>query len=139
MKPAFVVDCSVIMAWLFTDEQDAYAEAVLDRLREGAALVPALCHLETANVLLLAERKKRISRSQTSRLIEYLSQLPLLTDEEPSASRTESILSLGREYGLTAYDAAYLELAVRTSLPLVTLDAKLRKAAKEAGVPELAP
>ena len=137
MKPSFVVDCSVIMSWLFDDEQDAYAEAVLDRLRGSAALVPPLCHLEAANALLMAERKKRISRSQASHLMDFLGELPLLTDEEPSASRAGLILSLGRDHGLTVYDAAYLELAARMNLPLATLDKQLRKAAKSVGLPAL--
>lgn len=137
MKPLFVVDCSVIMAWLFADEENAFAEALLERLRDGSALIPDLCHLETANVLLLAERKKRITRAQTAQLMTLLQELPLLTDEEPAAKRAEQIISLGRDYGLTAYDAAYLELALRASLPLATLDERLRQAANSAGLPDL--
>ena len=137
MKPTFVVDCSVVMAWCFADESSPEAERVLQRLENEWAIVPDLCHLETLNVLLIAERKKRISRVQTQRLLTFLGELPIATDTGSVPTRLPAILDLGRSLGVTSYGAAYIELAVRLGLPLATLDRQMRGAARTAGVPLL--
>jgi predicted nucleic acid-binding protein len=137
MKPAFVLDCSVSMPWCFADEENPYAEAVLDRLATTAAVVPFLWRLETANVLLMAERRKRITPAEMKRLADFLSDLPIQEDAETTRHGFSRILELGHAYHLTAYDAAYLELALRLGLPLATLDQSLGHAAREAGVPLL--
>ena len=137
MNPAFVVDCSVIMAWCFEDESSPNAERALERLDGETAIVPALCHLEILNVLLIAERKRRISRVQAERLLTFLAELPIITDTELSPARLPAILDLGRNLGITAYDAAYIELAVRLGLPLATLDRQMRRAGRTVGVPLL--
>ena len=136
MNPAFVVDTSVIASWLFEDEQSEYSESVLSRLDGESAIVPALCHLEVANVLVAAERRKRIKWADAARLLDFVRGLRLMTDDTPLESRIETIVALARTHALSAYDACYLELAMRLSLPLATLDRSLRNAAKEAGIPE---
>ena len=132
---AFVVDASVALAWCFEDKATAYAESVLDRLQQTEAVVPAIWPLEVANVLLMAERRQRLTEAQTARLVQLLWGLPITIDTEGLTQALGPMLSLGREYGLSAYDTSYLELAMRQGLSLATQDADLREAAARAGVP----
>lgn len=134
----FVLDCSVTMAWCFEDEADAYADAVMDRLATGSALVPSLWLLEVANVLLAAERRRRLTEADSMRFLEVLAQLPVEVVETGGLSRAAGLLGLGRAHRLSAYDAAYLDLAMREGVPLATRDAALRAAAKRNGVAVLA-
>ena len=132
---AFVVDASVALAWCFEDEATPYAESVLDRLQHTEAVVPAIWPLEVANVLHTAERRQRLTEAQTVRLAQLLRGLPITIDTEGLTQALGSTLSLGREYGLSAYDTSYLELAMRQGLSLATQAAALRQAAARAGVP----
>ena len=131
---AFVVDSSVTMSWCFADEATDYTESVLDRLRDLPAVVPAIWPLEVSNVLLVGERRRRITHSRATRFVRVLQELPISVDGETVSASLGPVLQLGREYGLTAHDAAYLELAMRRGLPLATLDEVLIAAASEAGV-----
>jgi predicted nucleic acid-binding protein len=130
----FVVDNSVVMAWCFEDETTPYTERVLDRLRGTQAMVPAIWPLEVANVLLIAERRDRLNEAQTAHFAQLLQVLPILVEEADVARILGSVLAVGRAHRLSAYDAAYLELAARQGLPLATQDSRLRKAAGSAGV-----
>ncbi len=130
----FVLDCSAAMAWCFEDESDGYADAVLDGLVKGTAVVPSHWPLEVANVLLVAERRGRLKEADSTRFLELLGALPIEVDSETHARAIGAILSLGREHGLSSYDAAYLELAMRESVPLASLDQPLRLAAEGSGV-----
>ncbi|MCL5884153.1 MAG: type II toxin-antitoxin system VapC family toxin [Deltaproteobacteria bacterium] len=130
----FVLDCSVAMAWCFGDETNPYSEAVLQGLADNGAVAPSIWPLEMANVLLVAERRKRISKAQSRRFVELLQALPIAVDDVSAARAWDGVLSLAREQQLSAYDAAYLELAMREGLPLATLDGALRKAARSCGV-----
>jgi predicted nucleic acid-binding protein len=107
-------------------------EAILDRLADDTAIVPALWELEASNVLLLGERLRRLTESQSARFVALLGQLPIHVDS--ASVDMGAVLSIGRRHELTAYDAAYLVLAEREGVPLATLDAKLRDAAQAAGV-----
>ena len=128
----FVLDCSVGMAWCFEDEADRYADGVLDRLVEESALVPPLWPLEIANVLVVVERRRRLRRSDSARFLELVGALPIEVDTAtPDPSH---LLALAREHGLSAYDAAYLALAMREGIPLATRDRALGKAARLCGV-----
>lgn len=133
----FVLDNSVAMRCAFKNGKPkalTYALAVLDRFEEADAVVPALWHLEVANVLLAAERDARVGEADALGFMARLGALPIHTDQAaPAAVRGQTFL-LAREHALSAYDAAYMELAIRESLPLATLDSDLRKAAKRAGV-----
>ena len=135
---AFVVDASVALAWCFEDEANPYAESVLDRLQQTEAVVPAIWPLEVGNVLLIAERRQRLTEAQTARLVQLLRGLPITIDTEGLTQALGPTLSLGREYGLSAYDTSYLELAMRQGLSLATQDVDLREAAVRAGVPLVA-
>ncbi len=130
----FVVDASVTMSWCFEDEATSYTESVLERLDDSSATVPTIWPLEVANILLLGERRGRIPRSKTERFVRVLRELRISVEGSHTATALGPVLQLGREYGLTSYDAAYLELAMRRGLPLATLDGRLADAAEGAGV-----
>ncbi len=130
----FVLDGSVTLAWLFQDEQDPYADAIIARLPDLEMLVPRLWHLEVANVLLVGERRKRCSQADTTQWLAYLAGLPIVLDGETEMRAWSDTVNLARLYGLSAYDASYLELAMREGVPLATLDAPLKGAAQAAGV-----
>ena len=126
-----VVDASVVVAWLFDDEEEPRADRVLERLEEDGALVPQLWHLETRNSLLVAERRGRLSAGGVKERLDALKGLPIRTDEEPDL---QSAFDLARAHGLSFYDALYLELAKRESTELATLDGALGRAAVAEGV-----
>jgi predicted nucleic acid-binding protein len=134
MSVAFVVDCSIAMAWLFYDEATPKTTALLNRLAIDTALVPAWWFIEITNVLAMAERKGRITPAQSDGFIADLSKLGIERDHEAPDRAFTHLLPLCRAHRLTSYDAIYLELAIRRSLPLATLDDDLRKAAKKLGV-----
>src|SRR4051794_37201991 len=133
-KVGFVLDNSIVMAWSFEDECDEYADAVLDRLATAGAVAPALWPLEVANALLMGERRKRSTEAETIRWTGILASLPIVIDGETNVHAWSDTLGLARGHDLTAYDAAYLELAIRRSLPLATIDGKLKTAARAVGV-----
>lgn len=131
----FVVDASTTMAWCFEDEATAETDAVLDRLRQDHALVPLLWEYEVANVLLVAERRTRITEFQSTRFLALLRQLPIHVS--PSPQPAASLTAIGRRHQLSAYDSAYLELASREGVALASQDHRLRKAAESSGIPLL--
>lgn len=118
---AFVLDGSVALAWCFPDEDEPYAQSVLDSLASATALVPSLWHLEVANPLLMGERRKRSTEADTATWLGFLTALPITVDEETHLRAWGDVLRLARTHALTVYDADYLELAVREGLPLATL------------------
>ncbi len=128
----FVLDTSVAMAWCFEDEATGATEAVLDRLSDEQAAVPSIWPLEVANVLLVGERRGRLSEAQASRFLELLTQLPI--DVDGSATDMAGLVATGRRHTLSSYDASYLMLAERLGLALATLDRPLAKAARKSGV-----
>jgi predicted nucleic acid-binding protein len=129
-----VVDASVALAWCFPDEASEYADRVLVALDGLAVMVPAIWGLEVANAVLTGERGKRIKPPEIQRFTALLEGLSPAQDFQPVAHHVNQVLPLAREYGLSAYDAAYLELAIRRGVPLAGLDGKLRKAAQKSGV-----
>lgn len=133
----FVLDNSVAMRWLLHDGRPAdiaYAAKVLDSLKTHQAMVPCLWALEAANVVAKAESKGLISEARTQAFVATLGRLNIAIDKATAQNALAETLNLARRYALSSYDAAYLELALRTALPLATLDANLLKAAKKAGV-----
>jgi predicted nucleic acid-binding protein len=135
----FVLDGSVALAWFFKDEEDSYADAVAASFPYARAAVPIIWPLEIANALLTGERRQRSTEAQSARWLAQLALLPIAVDDETSGRAWGDVLSLARAYRLSAYDAAYLELAVRRGLPIATLDGKLKAAAAALGVPAFAP
>jgi len=132
-----VLDCSVALSWCFEDEASPATDALLDRVRDEGAVVPSLWHLELGNVLLQAERRKRISPEDVATRLNLIAALPISTDQETMSRAWHDILSIARVEGLTTYDAAYLELASRLGTQLLTKDRDLVAAAARRGVPAL--
>ena len=122
-------------AWCFADEATTATDDILERVVAHGAVVPALFEAEVANVLVQAERRKRIAPALVDRMLGILGGLPI--EIEPPLRTPTRALDLARAHGLTVYDALYLETAIRRALPLATLDADLRKAAHATGVPVL--
>ena len=133
----FVLDASVTLAWVFEDEATPATEALLDRVRDKGGIAPAVWPLEVANGLLLGERRGRLAEAQTVRFVQTLQGLPISVDGGALREAFGAVLALGREHGLTTYDAAYLELAARQGVALATLDTRLVTAAERMGVPLL--
>jgi predicted nucleic acid-binding protein len=133
----FVLDASVTIAWAFADEHEPVAERAAHLLKSGsgAACVPDLWWYEVRNILLVGERRGRISSTGTTQFLRTIAQLQI---ERDSAHDDEPLLALARQYKLSVYDAAYLALAARQALPLATLDTALQSAAVSAGVALLA-
>ena len=125
---SFVLDSSVVLAWLLPDETNEAADRLADRLEQEFASVPAIWALELTNALLMAQRRGRIKDDELDRFISAVLALPIEIDRDSVGPGMSAILALARKLGLTAYDAAYLELAKRQGLPLATLDMKLRQA-----------
>ena len=125
-----VIDASVAVAWAF-GEQHQIAERVFSLAGAETMMAPALWWYELRNVLVLAERRGRITERQTARFLRDVSRLAITIDTAPDES---GVLSLARRHRLTVYDAAYLELALRAALPLATLDATLSASARAEGV-----
>lgn len=134
MKPTLIIDCSLTMAWCFADEYTEETAQIQDRLVAEAAVVPAHWFLEVANVLVMAEKRRRISAADSTQFVQLLAALDIEVDGESAARAFDHLMPLCRNYGLTSYDAAYLDLALRWQLPLATLDDDLRKAATTLGV-----
>lgn len=133
MVNRFVLDCSVSAAWCLQEAESETAEKTLALLGRAVALVPALWLVEMTNVLVVAQRRGRITPADAVRAEELLRVLPISIDPVRQENLPR-LRAVALEYGLTAYDAGYLEIAMRTRLPLATLDEGLRKAAKRAGV-----
>ncbi|WP_068402822.1 type II toxin-antitoxin system VapC family toxin [Kribbia dieselivorans] len=132
MANNLVIDTSVTMAWCFEDEASEASDVVLEEVGRAGARVPSLWHLEVTNVLLVAERKRRITSAQAARFLALLGQLDLEVAHE--VAPMPELLELARRHRLSAYDASYLSLAERTGSRLATLDAALARAAAEAGI-----
>lgn len=134
MNTRFVVDNSVVMAWCFEDETSNYADRVLGRFEKSSAIVPAIWPLEVGNVLIVAERRKRLSEADSARFLALLSELPINVVQERPDRMLKEIVALSRELSLSTYDASYLDLAMREGLPLATQDTALHKAARKCKV-----
>jgi predicted nucleic acid-binding protein len=137
---AFVIDASATLPWCFADEATAATNAVLTSLRtDDEAIVPAHWPLEVANALLIAVRRQRISPEDAHQFLVDLESLPIGVDTTTKNLVRARVFPMAGQYGLTVYDAAYLELAIREGLPLATLNNDLRKAACASGVPLVEP
>ncbi|MFY9906020.1 MAG: type II toxin-antitoxin system VapC family toxin [Terriglobales bacterium] len=131
----FVLDASVVLTWCFPDENAAMAQRVAEMFKQGdTAMAPSFWPHEVLNALLMGEKRKRISKGLVQIFLDDLATLPIVLERFPAGIIFDRIQRLSREYGLTAYDAAYLDLALDGSLPLATLDEDLRRACKKAHV-----
>jgi predicted nucleic acid-binding protein len=135
MSGSFVVDSSVGVGWVHPSQATELTKHLLEEAKNGAAVnVPALWHLEIANGLLVAVRRKLMTGAQRELGLTFLSQLQIVIDDESNRLAFSTISEIAARYSLTVYDAAYLELARRKSLPLGTRDEPLRAAAKKSGI-----
>ena len=134
----FVLDASVTVAWCFDDESTPAAWALLDRLRTTPGHVPALWELEIGNILLGAERRRRITQARAALFLGILGELDIRVDPDLPGRAFRDVLPLARAQRLTTYDATYLELAMRLGLPLASKDAALVRAAHAVRVKTLA-
>ena len=130
----FVVDASVVLAWVFEDESNAAADAVLDRLGKESAVAPAHWPLEVANALRTAERRGRLVGTELPGLRTLLADLPIEIVPVELGTAMGDVLSVAREHNLSAYDAVYLSLAAFRDIPLATIDTRLSEACARAGV-----
>lgn len=131
---SFVVDKSIALAWCFKDEQTPAIMALLGRVTETGAVAPQLWPIEALNGLLFAERRGRITPERRQSFTGVLQRLPITLDDETAPRLWTATARLAEQHRLTAYDAVYLELAVRLRLPLATGDKALIAAAGSEGV-----
>lgn len=129
-----VIDASVALAWCFPDEASDYADSVLLALEKQTVIVPAIWAVEITNALLVGERRKRIRQPEVRRFVDLMNGLSVVEDGQPFADTVSNVLPLAREYNLSAYAAAYLDVAVRHEIPLATLDGALQKACTLASI-----
>ena len=130
----FVLDASIAACWAFEDEDYPAAALALERIRTDEARVPSLWWFEVRNTLIVNERRGRLAEADTAAFLRGLSRLGVTVDRSPDES---AVLTLARKHRLTVYDASYLELAQRETLPLATLDTDLARAARAETVPLL--
>jgi predicted nucleic acid-binding protein len=131
---SLVLDSSVTLAWLYSDEITEPIRRVFEAVAEHGAVVPALWKLEVANSLTVAARRGRIDREFRRAALGDLAMLEITTDAHTESNAWGQTVQLADQCELTVYDAAYLELALRRRLPLATLDEKLRAGATDCGV-----
>jgi predicted nucleic acid-binding protein len=127
----FVLDASVTGRWAFADERTSLSQEMLERLKTGQATVPGLWWFEVRNLLIVNERRGRITEDSSEKFLDSLKTWAVIVDSSPDS---DEVMRLARTHGLTAYDAAYLELALRRGLQLATLDQRLAAAAHTEGI-----
>ena len=131
----WVIDCSLALAWVLPDEASLRAERFLAQLASDAALwVPGLWWYELSNALVMAQRRNRLAETERERALELFERLPIETDLHIGPELSARLQGLARRYGLSAYDAAYLDLAQRLGLGLATIDQPLTVAARKARI-----
>jgi predicted nucleic acid-binding protein len=135
MSARLVVDSSALCALCFEDERSEHSTALLEVLEGGEIWAPALVLWEVGNVLLMAERRQRISQAERVQALRLMNDLGLNLDPPSSAVVWNAVVALAEQTGLTSYDAAYLELALRLETPLASRDQQLIKQSERLGVP----
>lgn len=129
---AFVADNSVVVGWFVASQASAETDVLLERAASEDVHVPQIWRAEFAATLLTFSHDRRLPPSRIPAILAELDQLDFVHDAEPPSTR--SLIEIARRYALNAYDACYLELALRRKLPLAARDAPLRRAAERAGV-----
>ncbi|OAN52891.1 twitching motility protein PilT [Paramagnetospirillum marisnigri] len=129
---ALVIDASIAACWAFGDEDSPAADRALNLIQAEDTVAPALLWYELRNILVVNERRGRLSQADTAAFLRDMARLGVVTDHHPDEAE---ILRLARAHRLTVYDAVYLELAQRLGYPLATLDAELARAARAEGTP----
>ena len=132
---AFVLDCSAVLCWCFADEATDRSHRLLGAVEAKGAVVPSIWHYEVANVLVHAEKRGRLPAGAARSRLDWLSELPIQADRTDVFRLWGPVFDLSRTEGLTIYDASYLDLALRTGLPLASKDRELVAAARRAAAP----
>ena len=130
----FVIDASIVAAYMLEDERSIIADSVVESLVKYTAMAPSFWSLEISNILLSAEKRRRITSAERSKLLHRVQDLEIIEEVYSQERIFSRVLPIAEAHGLSAYDAFYLEQAFRLSLPLATLDKKLQVAAKSQGV-----
>jgi predicted nucleic acid-binding protein len=128
----FVLDNSVLMAWIVETQATPYTEAVFVRAREETVMAPAILHVEAANALRSLWARRKLTLDQAMGLVDAALTFDVVLDTEQPAPGL--MLSLAARFNLSAYDALYLELAMRKGAPIATQDEQLARAARAAGI-----
>lgn len=128
-----VIDASVTLSWVYTDEHSAASDALLAQVADKGAVVPALWRLEIANALQVGIKRKRIDNAYRDSTIQKFLRLPIEIDADTNDFAWTTTLKLAETHQITVYDASYLELALRRGLPLATRDDQLAASASRAG------
>ncbi len=129
-----IADVSIVLAWLYEESQTSQALDVLPLIETNGLLVPALWWTELENGLVIGERRARNTTDQSAAFLEIVRSLPIRTDDMPPHQTCDRILAIARQHQLTAYDATYVELAVRESAALATFDTAIRRCAPQLGL-----
>lgn len=129
-----MLDSSITMSWYFADDAHSYAKAILEHMDESEAFVPTIWPVEVCNVLLVGEKRGRQTAADAARFRAVLSAFSIKVVDLNQWENLEELIDIARRCNLSAYDASYLELAMREGLPLATLDQRLQTAAGELGV-----
>jgi len=130
----FILDASLTMSWCFQDEANSYADRVLNSLAQNRAIVPEIWPMEVGNVLLVAERNKRLKQPDSLHFLKLLIQLPIQVDYSTKQRMFSAVLDLARDQNLSSYIASYLDLALQAGFPLATLDNHLQNVSTRCGV-----
>ncbi|MDB5309795.1 MAG: hypothetical protein JWO38_3997 [Gemmataceae bacterium] len=138
-KPEFVLDVSVPLAWSFAGTVSSYATGVMAKMTSAVVAVPASWSLELANLLRAAEKIGAGTAAQVNHFLARFYPLHYALDRQTFARAWGDILTLARAHSVSVFDAAYLELALRYSVPLATVDTSLKAAAIAAGIPIYTP
>ena len=128
----FVIDNAVVLGWYLENQATPYTEAIAERLRDDRAVAPALWELELTNVLRTACLRQRMTAQKAQQVLVRIAMLPIAVDRV--GAPPHEMLALALRFGLSSYDAAYLELALRLKLPVATVDGSLKDAAMASGV-----
>jgi predicted nucleic acid-binding protein len=135
LSAGFVVDASVGFSWVYHDQATPETHALLNEIGSGVpVVVPSFWFLEMANVLLMAQRRHKLSAAQRKTALEKLAAMQFTVDDAAAGSAFHQISELAEKYGLTVYDAAYLEIALRRKMSLASRDVALRSAGKRCGL-----
>jgi predicted nucleic acid-binding protein len=129
-----VLDASSALSWCFEDEDESFADDLVDIVAATGAVVSNIWPLEITNALVVAERRERITVPESASFLTLIQELPITIDGGTASHAFGQTVDLARRHGLSTYDASYLELALRMQLPLATLDKVLRVAATDLGI-----
>jgi predicted nucleic acid-binding protein len=129
-----VLDASIALAWVLPGESAPRTEALHQRVKRDGAYASHVWRLEVTNIIVQAERARRITEADTGRIVTMLDSLPIAIDRDGVDQVFGRVVDLARTTGLTTYDASYIELAIRLGLPLATNDGPMTTAANNLGV-----